>query len=120
LSVVAATHFVLQYNIALAGNVAAFPVVHVFLAVPVPACQQYIAKYQWTVDDLNNHKYFAKVCTRVTSYLKRVPYFVRDDWLSITALAPLVNWKYSSLVVRQLCQYLWLALRLYLQGVMAY
>jgi len=59
LSVVAATHFALQYNIALAVNVAAFPVVHVFLAVPVPACQQYIAKYQWTVDDLNNHQYFA-------------------------------------------------------------
>ena len=43
LSIVAATHFVLQYNIALAVNVAAFPVVHVFLAVPVPACQQYIS-----------------------------------------------------------------------------
>jgi len=24
---------------------------------------------------------------------------VRDDWLSVTALAPLVNWKHSSLVV---------------------
>jgi len=45
LSIVAATHFVLQYDIVLVANVAAFPVVHVFLAVPVPACQQYIAKY---------------------------------------------------------------------------
>jgi len=24
---------------------------------------------------------------------------VREDWLSVTALAPLVNWKHSSLVV---------------------
>jgi len=31
--------------------------------------------------------------------LEKGTLFVRDDWLSITALAPLVNWKHSSLVV---------------------